>query len=341
MGWAIWISGSASSGRSGLARAAAAELRGRNVPVQVLELDAICQIVTPVPTGGETEREVVHRVLAFMAASLVDAGVPVIVEAIAHRGTWRELARGLIERFAEVQLGAASPEREPGPAPELVIDTAADTVTAAASIGALANRLGAETPGVARHDGGWAVWITGRPGSGKTTIARQVMAALAGRGLTARTVDASTVRRLVPSMATAAAEELVHRAVVCLARLLVEWGVAVVVDATAHRRRWRELARDLIPRFAEIQLVCPPEVCAERERAARWHLGPSALDAGGPPADVHLEWVLDYEAALRPELTIYTEVQDRAIAVQEVLFVAERLHRRGAGERSPSQTAPS
>jgi adenylylsulfate kinase len=339
MSWAIWITGPPGD-RSGLAHDAAAELHGRGIPVRVLELDAVCQVVTPVPTRGETEREVIYRLLAFMAASLVDAGVPVIVQAPAHRRTWRELARGLIERFAEVQLGAASPEREPGSAPELVIDTAVDTVTAAASIGALADRLGAQTPCVARHDDGWAIWITGRPGSGKTTIARQVTAALAARGLTARTVDASTVRRLVPSMATAAAEDLVHRAVACLARLLVESGVAVVVDATAHRRRWRELARELIPRFAEIQLVCPPEVCAERERAARWHLGPSA-DAGGPPADVHLEWVADYEAALRPELTIYTDVQDRAIAVQEVLFVAERLHRRGAGERSPAQTAPS
>jgi adenylylsulfate kinase len=337
LSWAIWITGSPGSDRSGLVRAAAAELHGRGVPVRVLELDAVREVVTPVPTRGETEREVVYRLLAFMAASLVDAGVPVIVAATAHRGGWRELARGLIERFAEVRLGEPSPGHEPGPAADLVIDTAADTVAAAARIGALAERLGTGPRLFVRHEDGWAIWITGRPGSGKTTIARRVTAALAARGLTARMVDASTVRRLVPSMASATADDLVHRAVVCLARLLVEAGVAVVVDATAHRRRWREQARDLISRFAEVQLVCPPEVCAERERAARWRLGASAPHPAGAPADVHLEWVPDYEAALRPELTIYTDVQDRAVAVEEVLFVAERLRRGSSPKAAPKR----
>jgi hypothetical protein len=42
---------------------------------------------------------------------------------------------------------------------------------------------------------------------------------------------------------------------------------------------------------------------------------------------VDAELVLDYEPALCPELTIYTDVQDCVTAVDAVLFVTERLHR--------------
>jgi adenylylsulfate kinase len=70
----------------------------------VLELDAIRKIVTPLPAYSDAEREAVYRMLAFMAATLVEAGVPVSVDATAHRRHWREFARELIPRFAEVQL---------------------------------------------------------------------------------------------------------------------------------------------------------------------------------------------------------------------------------------------
>jgi adenylylsulfate kinase len=217
-------------------------------------------------------------------------------------------------------------EYERAQAPELTIDTTADSVASSAeTIAALAATLAtgsitAPTPG---H--GWALWITGPPGSGKTTLAQCVVRALAARNVTVHILDAAALRHAVGPVLAAIFDDLIHRTLVCLAKFLVEAGVAVIVDATAHRRRWRELARALIPRFAEIQLVCPTEVCATRERAVRWRLG-GAVAIHEPVASIDAEIVLDYEPALRPELTVYTDVQDRLAAVDAVLFVAQRLH---------------
>jgi adenylylsulfate kinase len=359
MSWAIWITGMSGSGKSVLARGTADLLRARGIPVTVLELDAIRKIVTPLPTYSDGEREAVYRLLAVMAATLTEAGVAVIIDATANRRQWRLFARSLIPRFAEVQLEcplavcrqreatrargnppvdiyarAGTPgatvrgvdrEYEPAIAPGLVIDTTVDGVAAGAQkIAALAESLGDPTR-VARTDGrGWALWITGPPGSGKTTTARRVADALAAGGVTAHILEVNALREAIGQALARSFDDLVHRALVCLAKLFVDAGAAVIVDAAAHRRRWRELARALIPRFAEIQLVCPAELCATRERATRWHLD-RAVAVHEAPASVEAEIVVGYEPALCPELTVFTDVQDRLAVVDAVLFVARRL----------------
>ncbi len=363
MSWAIWITGLPGSGKSALARAAAATLRAAGTPVRVLELDEIRKTLTPHPTYSDAEREVVYRALGGMAALLTEVGVPVIVDATAPRRRWRDLARSAIPRFAEVQLvcpldvarereqtrprghaptGIYAHAGQPGATvpgvdvpyeealePELVIDTVNENVAdGAARIVALARTLASTQPEAAPrlHDG-WAIWITGRPGSGKTTLASRVAKALVARGVTVKVLDVPTVRRFLVGERTVAVsqQEIVHRTLVCLARLLTEAGVAVILDATAPRRLWRQEAREMIPRFAEVQLVCPAEVCIERERASRWRLGPNVGQLGAPGTDAPPDIELDYEESLQPELVIHTRVQDPWSMVERVLFLVHRL----------------
>src|SRR5215470_17154495 len=119
----------------------------------------------------------------------------------------------------------------------------------------------------------WAIWITGRPGSGKTTLTRAVAQALREQGVPVRVLELSTVRKalLGGRAETEHERDLMHRALAYAAMALTDAGVPVIVDATAPRRAWREWARALIPHFAEVQLVCSPEVCVLREQTARWH----------------------------------------------------------------------
>jgi adenylylsulfate kinase len=190
----------------------------------------------------------------------------------------------------------------------------------------------------------WVIWITGLPGSGKTTLARGLVEALAGRGIRAVLLDFPAVyRAIVPEPHGSDAEhDIVHRALVLMAKVLADAEVPVVMDATAPRRAWRNLARGTIARFAEVQLVCPPEVCGSRERATRWGL----VTEGGsprptPPAAAAPEIAPAYEYSLGPDLTIPTDLKAAWTAVDEVLRLAlamERLVRPPAPDPESGQT---
>ena len=322
MSWAIWITGIRGSGKTTCARAAGEELRARGYPVRILELDQIRKTLTPEPRYTDNERDVVYRALGWMARLLTEASIPVIVDA-----TYEQAG----------QPGTPVPglgvPYEPGLSAELIIDSDRESVAEAAHrIADLAVRLAVGREAPVLDTTGWAIWITGRPGTGKTTVTSRVVEALATRGVPVRALDLDEVRRqLVPSGRVSETDrEILHRALACATKLLTEAGTAVIIDAAAPRRSWRQAAREMIPCFAEIYLVCPMEVCVDRERAARWGLGGKA-PALPPPIgrDAAPDIILDYEESLRPELIVHTDVDDPSTAAQKILFLVQRLKKRG------------
>ncbi|HET8533353.1 MAG TPA: adenylyl-sulfate kinase [Methylomirabilota bacterium] len=371
MSWAIWITGPPGSGKSAIARATTARLEEQGQPIKRLELDEIRKVITPEPTYTDREREIVYRALGYMAVTLVETCTPVLIDATAHRRAWRDLARAAIPRFTEVQLvcpleicqerertrkvghaprdiyrqagrpGATVPgvnvPYEPALAPELLIDTSQQNVDEAAGrvvrlAGELAQAAG--TGATPEREPGWAIWITGRPGSGKSTLAQRVMQALRERGTLVRLLDLAPVQRFLLDGRPGddAEQDLVHRVLAYTAKLLTEAGVSVVVDATAGRRAWREAARELIPCFAEVQLLCPTAICLERERAVRWGL---TFEAPAPPTAPRPDIELDYEESIRPDLSIRTDVYDPHAAAERVLVVVQRLARSPARAGAP------
>jgi adenylylsulfate kinase len=342
MSWAIWITGPPGCGKSALARAVEGQLHATGGLVCVLDLDEIRPVLTPRARHIEAELDVAYRAINYMAMHLTEAGVPVLIDAGGRRRLWRDLARTAVPSFAEVQVmgspdvgrGASVPGAdfpyEPPLAPELVIDSVSEPAAAAvARIVDLAGRVASESPPAAPPRArSWAIWITGRPGSGKTTLAERLAEALAALGIAVHVLDLPSARRLLlPDGASSELDdEIVHRAMAYTGKLLTEAGVAVIIDATAPRRAWREAARELIPCFAEVQLICPSDVCAERERAVRWHLGGES-PAAAPRTISAPDLVLDYEESLRPELALRTDVHDAGTAARQVLVLVQRLRR--------------
>jgi adenylylsulfate kinase len=109
---------------------------------------------------------------------------------------------------------------------------------------------------------GRTLWITGLPGSGKSTIADFLKAA--HPDLVILRMD--DLRKIVTPAPTYSESErdLVYRSIIYFAGRLTELGHTVIIDATGNLRKWRELARELIPKFSEIYLKCQIIECMKR-----------------------------------------------------------------------------
>jgi adenylylsulfate kinase len=315
-----------------VARAAAARLAETATPVVLLELDQMRVVVTPHPTGSETELDTVYRSLVFMARSLTEAGLPVIIDATAHHRAWRNLARASILRFAEVQIQhpvdvartgggpAVNAPYEAAVSPELTIDVGPkDADAAGARVAALGLTLG---PAIRRPQtgAGAVIWLTGPPGSGKTTLACRLTERLTAEGMAVAVLEWVALRALAlrGAWATDRDEDIAHRALAYTAKQLADAGLVVVVDATAPRRAWRALAREIVRDFAEVQLVCPAEVCLDRERTVRWR--PHGATGTAAP-----DLAIEYEYSLNPDLLLDTEKRSEWTAADDLVGFARRL----------------
>lgn len=114
---------------------------------------------------------------------------------------------------------------------------------------------------------GCVVWITGRPSAGKSTFAERVRPLIAEQIGPCALLDGDAVRaRLVPKPGYSDAErDAFYATLAGLAALLAEQGLVVLVPATAHRAEFRDRARQFAPRFLEVFVDTPAEVCAQRD----------------------------------------------------------------------------
>ncbi|MDI3465988.1 MAG: Adenylylsulfate kinase [Nitrospira sp.] len=101
---AIWLTGLPASGKSTIVAALKPQLEGIGCVVEVLESDAVRQVLTPTPTYSQAERDLFYRALAFMGARLAAHDVTVIFDATANKRAYRDFARSLIPKFIEVAV---------------------------------------------------------------------------------------------------------------------------------------------------------------------------------------------------------------------------------------------
>jgi adenylylsulfate kinase len=114
---------------------------------------------------------------------------------------------------------------------------------------------------------GCVVWLTGRPSSGKSTLAKRVAQALRARHRETCVLDGDSVRKALvpPPSYDEAGRQAFYTSLANLAGLLADQGLVVVVPATAHRRRYREHARTVATRFIEVHVDAPPEEAERRD----------------------------------------------------------------------------
>ena len=56
-----------------------------------------------------------------------------------------------------------------------------------------------------------------------------------------------------------------YRSFVLIGSFLSKTGTTTLLDATGHKLAWRNFARNECPRFVEVYIKCPIEICIKRE----------------------------------------------------------------------------
>jgi|SRR6185312_2648945 len=175
-----------------------------------------------------------------------------------------------------------------------------------------------------RDHSSFAIWLTGLPASGKSTIVAALKPQLEAMGLSVEVLESDAVRRTLTPAPTYSQPErdLFYRALAFTGAKLGLHGVTVIFDATANRRAYRDFARSLIPRFIEVAVECPLELAMQRDYKGTYQRGRRGESMTVPGLQE------PYEAPLNPEVRIDTTKMNANEAAEMIVkLVNERCLR--------------
>lgn len=160
----------------------------------------------------------------------------------------------------------------------------------------------------------FAIWVTGLPASGKSTIVSALKPQLEAMGLAVEVLESDEVRRVITPTPTYSETErdLFYRVLAFTGQRLAAHGVTVVFDATASRRVYRDFARSVIPRFIEVAVECPLTTCMERDRKGTYRKGQRGDSVTVPGLQS------PYEAPINPDLRIDTTTTPSGDAARQI-----------------------
>jgi len=171
----------------------------------------------------------------------------------------------------------------------------------------------------------FCLWLTGLPGSGKTTIARELEELLTREGVSIVILAMDELRSfLTPNPKyTEEEREVVYRSLVLMAQFIVDYSPrSVLIDATGNRRRFRELARERIREFGEVYIKCAVEVSRAREKTRED--SPVEKDLYRKAEKGKLRGAFPgvtapYEEPVNPELEVSSDALTPVEAAQEIM----------------------
>jgi adenylylsulfate kinase len=162
------------------------------------------------------------------------------------------------------------------------------------------------------------IWLTGLPGSGKTTIAKALQPKLKESGFKVELLDGDIVRKeLSPELGfTKQDREINARRVVYLSKLLSRNGIISIVSLISPYREFRRYARSensINNNFYEVYVKCSLETCITRD--------PKGLYKKALSGEIKdLTGLQDpYEEPENPEVIVDTERQTLEESVNVIL----------------------
>lgn len=167
--------------------------------------------------------------------------------------------------------------------------------------------------------GGFALWITGLPCSGKTTLAQAVHQRLTALGVGGYFFDGDVLRKNLSSdLGFTKPERETHiRRVVAMAAPLVAHS-PVIFSLISPYRHMRAYARENLAPFFEVYLRCPVATCEKRDVKGMYRL------ARAGKLENFTGVSAEYEEPHSPEITLDTEWQNLETCAATVMTYLEK-----------------
>lgn len=186
-----------------------------------------------------------------------------------------------------------------------------------------------------KKNSAFAIWITGLPASGKSVVTAALVKQLQQRGVDPAVLESDVLRKFFSSQPRYDEQdrEYFYGSMVFIGSVLTSRGIPVIFDATANKRSYRDRARREIPRFLEIYIDSPLEVCMQRDPKGIYRRAKQGQAQFVPGLQA------EYELPVSPDLVIHgdKEKPDNAAARIVSLLQARGMLNSGAksGERHP------
>ena len=174
---------------------------------------------------------------------------------------------------------------------------------------------------------GFALWITGLPASGKSMVTAALVEQLKKHGVSATVLESDLLRKAFSTQPSydEQGREYFYGSLAFIGQILTERGINVIFDATANRQSYRDRARRRIPRFIEIHVDTPLDVCIQRDPKGIYRKGKAGLSQTVPGLQA------EYEPPPHPDLVIHGDRENPQAAAERIVKLLE--------ERGMAQTA--
>jgi len=167
----------------------------------------------------------------------------------------------------------------------------------------------------------FAIWITGLPASGKSTLAASLEAQLVERGVDVAVLESDALREKLSEHPRYDEEERddFYKQMAYIGALLTQHGVPVIFDATANRRLYRDRARQMIPKFIEVYVDSPLATCITRDPKGIYRRAREGTLTSVPGIQA------EYEPPPAPEAVVHGDRENACDAARRVIARIEEL----------------
>jgi adenylylsulfate kinase len=165
------------------------------------------------------------------------------------------------------------------------------------------------------------IWLTGIPGSGKTTIAVQLQKYFEKNKFPSDILDGDEIRKtLSKDLGLSPEDRKEHnRRVIFVAQILSKNGVTAIVPLISPYRETRSFARTEIPNFVEVWVKASVDECIKRD--------PKGLYKKAQAGEIKNLTGLQapYEEPENPELIIDTEKHSIDESIELIISTVKKL----------------